>query len=129
MPKQTSNTADQLRKLMNSHVENSAAKPAEVLKTTEAVMAPQPPVVPAANPVSVPPLPITTRYSLRLLSPELSKINTIINLTLKQTGERATVTDVLRLGLKRLGEAAHITGDEIRMLRSTDGRRSQKKGS
>lgn len=128
MSKQTSNTAEQLRKLMNSHVENAAAKPAPVLKTTETIAAPQAAIPAAPKLVAATPPPVATRYSLRLLSPEISKINSIIQNTLEKTGERVTLTDVLRVGIGRVGESSPIARHEIVFLRKTDGRRTKAKG-
>jgi hypothetical protein len=128
MSKPTSNTAEQLRKLMNSHVENAAAKPEPVLKTAEAVTASQPAFQPAAKLVSPAPQPSPARYSLRLLAPEISKINSIIQETLEKTGERVTLTDVLRVGIGRVGESSPIARHEIVYLRKNDGRRTKAKG-
>jgi hypothetical protein len=118
-------TREQLRALMHSHVEMAANTPPPPTATAVAV-----PVVQRTPTISkeAVPAPIESRQSLRLIPSELSKINTIINLTLEQTGERATVTDVLRIGLKRLGESFHITREEIKLLRAADGRRHKAKG-
>lgn len=128
MSKPTSNTAEQLRKLMNSHVENAATKPEPVLKTTEVAAMPQPANPPPVKIFSATPPPAPTRYSLRLLSPEISKINSIIQTTLEKTGERVTLTDVLRVGIGRVGEASAIARHEIIYLRKHDGRRTKTKG-
>lgn len=118
-------TKDQLRFLMRSHVEMAANTPPPSAAKPVAA-----PVVQPRQAVTqtVLPAPIESRQSLRLIPSELSKINHIINLTLEQSGERATVTDVLRTGLKRLGESFHITREEIKQLRAADGRRTKTKG-
>ncbi len=118
-------TSDQLRALMRTHVEKSANTPPPA--------AANPMVAPIVQPrqriaKTVLPALIESRQSLRLIPTEFSKINTIINLTLEQTGERATVTDVLRIGLERLSETSHITREEIKQLRAADGRRHKSKG-
>ena len=128
MSKPTSTTTEQLRKLMNSHVENAAAKPAPVLKTTEAVTTPQPANPPTAKIVSATPPSVAARYSLKLLPAEISKINSIVQSTLEKTGERVTLTDVLRVGIGRVGESSPIARHEIIYLRKNDGRRTKAKG-
>jgi hypothetical protein len=119
-------TREQLRSLISRHVENAAATaPQPILSTTIAAPV-QVPKAPEAS--TVVPVCIESRQSLRLIPSELSQINVIINRTLAQTGERATVTDVLRVGLKRLGETAQITAEEIKSLRASDRRRNKTKG-
>jgi hypothetical protein len=113
---------------MQSHVENAAAKPATVLKTAEAFTASQAAIPKATEFVSSTPPPTPSRYSLRLLSPEISKINSIIQEALEQTGERVTLTDVLRVGIGRVGQSSPIARHEIIYLRKNDGRRTKPKG-
>jgi len=128
MSKPTSNTAEQLRKLMNSHVENAAAMPEPVFKTTEPVAAPQPANPPVSKIISPTPPSVAARYSLKLLPAEISKINSIVQSTLEKTGERVTLTDVLRVGIGRVGESSPIARHEIVYLRKNDGRRTRDKG-
>jgi len=128
MPKQTSTTREQLQKFMQSHIEKAAARPEPSLKISEIIS-----TVPATNTKSSKSaMPAQTsapaRYSLRLLSPEISKINSIIHNTLEQTGERVTLTDVLRVGIGRVGETSPISRHEIVFLRASDRRRNKAKG-
>ena len=129
MAKKPSTTTDQLRALMQNHVEVTAASsPANAPLTPVAAMTlEQPAVRPLARMKSdQPPVgkwPGSMRYSLRLLPTEIAKINGIVNVSLQKTGERITLTDVLRVGLKRLGDSAPISGAELVALRTTDGRR------
>jgi hypothetical protein len=104
----TSTTTDQLRALMQSHIE-TVAVPSHPI--------PEPAVV--STPVAF--AQVQTRFSLRLLPMELEKINSIIKTTMQNTGQRITLTDVLRTGLKRMGES--ISSAEVSALRSSDGRR------
>jgi len=124
------NTADQLRALMRSHIQNSNFAPhtapvitpapkAPVIATTVAAPASQDIISPSNRTFS-------PRYSLRLLPAEISKINIIINSSMNATGERLTLTDVLRIGLGRLGEGTPIGKEEIDQLRVTDGRRTHR---
>ena len=128
MPKQTSNTAEQLRKLMQSHVEHATSKSEMASKATD----PRPTAYKADSAgghsfaTSTPRL--ITRYSVRLLSPEIDKINSIIQSTLEQTGERVSLSDVLRIGINRAGESSAIARHEIVYLRKGDGRRSRSEG-
>ena len=128
MTKPTSTTSEQLRKLMQSHVENAAAKPEPILKSPEAITQHPRAVITSAKPVATMPLPAATRYSLRLLAPEISKINSVIQNTLEQTGERVTLTDVLRVGIGRVGDSSPISRHELVLLRKTDGRRTKPQG-
>jgi|GEM_PF-1354937 len=109
MTKQT--TSEQLRALMQSHVE-TVAVPSQPVQT---------PTVPT---VSTPPH-VQTRFSVRLLPTEIAKINSIIKNTVLITGERTTLTDVLRVGLGRMGDSTQISEAELTNLRASDRRRHQ----
>jgi len=120
MTKAPNTTRDQLRALMQTHVEKTAAAPTPL------------PRVATPAPQSKPTLPVPLasspgRQSLRLVATELEKINGIIHNTLQQTGQRITMTDVLRAGLSRVGTSVPITAEEIRVLRASDGRRAHLK--
>jgi hypothetical protein len=131
MNKQTTNTAEQLKALMRSHIQNASSFERQVPVMTIQKTS----ILPLSTPIQAPVISqhdstgsrpvLSPRYSLRLLPSELSKINMIINSTMNATGERVTLTDILRVGLGRLGEGAPISKEEINLLRSSDGRRSK----
>ena len=137
MTKNPLTTSDQLRALMRSHIETSAAipkptAPAPVMVkavniTSQGIPLPAANPIPQARPTPFrsPAAPLSPRYSLRLLPPEILKINSIINATLHNTGERVTLTDILRVALGRLGDSSSIGPEEMKSLRSTDGRRTK----
>jgi hypothetical protein len=128
MTKPTSNTSEQLRKLMQSHVEKAAAKPEPALKTSEIISTPPVTVTETTKSAALVQIPSTMRYSLKLRSDELSKIGSIIHNTFEKTGERVTLTDVLRVGVGRVGESSPLTRQEIVYLRATDRRRTKAQG-
>jgi hypothetical protein len=121
------NTAEQLRALMRSHIQNSTitSHSQPTVPTQKTLVSPAPVPVAHSEVLPVPKPALAPRHSLRLLQTEISKINIIINSTMNMTGERITLTDVLRVGLGRLGEGAPISREEIDILRTTDGRRTR----
>lgn len=142
MSKPESNTASQLRKLIQSHITTTAAKPEPVPAkpaTPPPAASPATPVSPvassstatvaAARPYTAPPSPRTAdRYSVKLLVSEIAKINAVIQNTMAQTGERVTLSDVLRTGIMRLADSSVITRTEVIHLRNQDGRRHKSNG-
>jgi hypothetical protein len=127
MTKAHSTTSEQLRKLMQSHVELTANKREPPPQSPAAMPAAQ---AGTARTKSLPVMPandalVVTRYSLRLLDSEVAKINAIIHSALEHTGQRITLTDVLRVGLSRVGESSPITRAEIGVLRASDARRTR----
>jgi hypothetical protein len=125
MPTKQSDTGEQIRSLMSRHTANtpvlSPPSPPKTPAKLVGMSAPQPKVGPSPIVEAKP----HSRHTLKLMQSELEKINTIIHNTIQQTGERATVTDVLRNGLKRLGDSTYISAEEMKALRVADGRRAK----
>jgi hypothetical protein len=133
-PHKSSDTRDQLRRLMSQHTAATTARPAPMAAAVPAAAPvahatpPAKPVAPAMPAPVAAPRPATTagdRCTLRLAAPELAKIDRLILETHQRVGERITTSDVLRIGLARVTTTAPITAAEIAALRASDGRRSR----
>ena len=139
----SSDTRDQLRRLMIRHTAATEARPAAprtapaqgtpVSAAAHAPVIAVAPAVPATNAIKTPAAPKPAaaggeRCTLRLAPSELAKIDRSILETHQRVGERITTSDVLRIGLARVTGTAPITAAEITALRATDGRRSRAQG-
>lgn len=140
-PSKTSDTRDQLRRLMSQHTAATvAARPANpaqsiaaVPPTPRSIAASVPPATSSVKPTlsaeSKPsPTPKKTaasgdRCTLRLPASEIAKIDHLILETHQRVGQRMTVSDVLRIGLARITSSLPIAEAEIAALRASDGRR------
>lgn len=120
----SSDTRDQLRRLMSRHTATTVAKPAPVIESPKVAPRPVAPVQvkqPVVKSVALP----AAKVSARLSASDLTKIDRLILDAHQRVGERITVSDVLRIGLARVTGTSPISAAEIAALRANDGRRTQ----